>query len=476
MQIVRDLGGYTLGRSDLVRRAMSKKKAYVMEQERRNFVHGNSEEGVPGCVAAGIPETVADQIYGTMMDFAKYAFNKSHAACYAVVAYQTAYLKYYYPVEFMAALLTSVIDNASKVSEYIMVCKSMGIQILPPDINEGERGFSVSNGAIRYALNAIKSVGRTVIDGITGERKEHGKYQDLKDFMERTQRFDVNKRAIENFIKAGAFDSFGATRKQLMSVYSQVLDSVTHSKRGVMAGQMSLMDIVSEEDKKELEIKMPEVGEYEKELLLSFEKEVLGFYVSGHPMEEYQALWEKRITARTSDFYLDEETGMTHVEDNTKATVGGMIMDKKIKYTKQDKIMAFLTLEDLVGSIEVIVFPNAYEKYSSKLVEENKVFIEGRVQVEEERDGKLICEGITAFDEIPRKVWLKFPDKNSYMEKETVLFDAIHDSEGNDSVVIYIEETRQRKTLPPNRNIKADSAVLDKLRALFGEENVKVVS
>ena len=476
MQIVRDLGGYTLGRSDLVRRAMSKKKAYVMEQERRNFVHGNSEEGVPGCVAAGIPETVADQIYGTMMDFAKYAFNKSHAACYAVVAYQTAYLKYYYPVEFMAALLTSVIDNASKVSEYIMVCKSMGIQILPPDINEGERGFSVSNGAMRYALNAIKSVGRTVIDGITGERKEHGKYQDLKDFMERTQRFDVNKRAIENFIKAGAFDSFGATRKQLMSVYSQVLDSVTHSKRGVMAGQMSLMDIVSEEDKKELEIKMPEVGEYEKELLLSFEKEVLGFYVSGHPMEEYQALWEKRITARTSDFYLDEETGMTHVEDNTKATVGGMIMDKKIKYTKQDKIMAFLTLEDLVGSIEVIVFPNAYEKYSSKLVEENKVFIEGRVQVEDERDGKLICEGITAFDEIPRKVWLKFPDKNSYMEKETVLFDAIHDSEGNDSVVIYIEETRQRKTLPPNRNIKADSAVLDKLRALFGEENVKVVS
>ncbi|MDE6910564.1 MAG: DNA polymerase III subunit alpha, partial [Lachnospiraceae bacterium] len=475
MQIVRDLGGYTLGRSDLVRRAMSKKKAYVMEQERKNFVHGNSEEGVPGCASAGISETVADQIYGTMMDFAKYAFNKSHAACYAVVAYQTAYLKYYYPVEFMAALLTSVIDNASKVSEYIMVCKSMGIQILPPDINEGERGFSVSNGAIRYALNAIKSVGRTVIDAITQERKEHGKYQDLKDFVERTQHFDVNKRAIENFIKAGAFDSFKATRKQLMSVYAQILDSVTHSKRGVMAGQMSLMDIVPEEDKKELEIKMPEVGEYEKELLLSFEKEVLGFYVSGHPMEEYQTLWEKHIKAKTSDFYLDEETGLTHVEDNTKTTVGGMIMDKKIKYTKQDKIMAFLTLEDLVGSIEVIVFPNAYEKYSSKLVEENKVFIEGRVQVEEERDGKLICESITAFDEIPRKVWLKFPDKNAYIEKEPALFDAIYNSEGVDSVNIYIEETRQRKTLPPNRNIKADSAVLDKLRALFGEENVKVV-
>ncbi len=476
MQIVRDLGGYTLGRSDLVRRAMSKKKAYVMEQERQNFVHGNPEEGVPGCAACGISEEVADQIYGTMMDFAKYAFNKSHAACYAVVAYQTAYLKYYYPVEFMAALLTSVIDNASKVSEYIMVCKSMNIQILPPDINEGECGFSVSNGAIRYALNAIKSVGRTVIEGIVAERNAHGNFQNLKDFIERTQNVEMNKRAIENFIKAGAFDSFGATRKQHMSVYAMILDSVVHSKRGVTAGQMSLFDIVSEEDKKELEIKMPDVGEYEKELLLSFEKEVLGFYISGHPMQEYQSVWERRITAKTSDFYLDEETGLTHVQDNTKATIGGMIMDKKIKYTKQDKIMAFLTVEDLVGSIEVIVFPNAYEKYSSKLLEENKVFIEGRVQVEDERDGKLICESVTAFDEIPRKVWLKFPDRDTYINKEAELFDAIYDSEGIDNVVIYIEETRQKKVLPPNKNIKADSTVLDKLRGLFGEENVRVVS
>lgn len=375
----------------------------------------------------------------------------------------------------MAALLTSVIDNASKVSEYIMSCKSMGIQILPPDINEGECGFSVSGKAIRYALTAIKSVGRTVIDSITQDRKEHGKYQDLKDFIERTQGFEINKRAIENFIKSGAFDSFGATRKQLMSVYAQILDSITHSKRSVMAGQLSLFDIVSEEEKKEMEIKLPDVGEYEKELLLSFEKEVLGFYVSGHPMQEYQALWEKRITAKTSDFYLDEETGFTHVADNSKAVIGGMIMNKKIKYTKHDKIMAFLTVEDLVGSIEVIVFPNAYEKYSSKLLEENKVFIEGRVQVEDERDGKLICENITSFDEIPRKVWLKFPDMNTYIEREGALLEAIYDSEGIDSVNIYIEGTRQQKTLPPNKNIKADSAVLDRLRSLFGEENVRVV-
>lgn len=475
MQIVRDLGGYTMGRSDLVRRAMSKKKAYVMEQERQNFVYGNDAEGVPGCVANGISETVAGQIYGTMMDFAKYAFNKSHAACYAVVAYQTAYLKYYYPVEFMAALLTSVIDNNSKVSEYIMVCRNMNISILPPDINEGEAGFSVSNGAIRYALTAIKSVGRPVIDGIVAERRAHGRYQSLKDFIERTITVDMNKRAIENFIKSGAFDSFGATRKQHMSVFVQILDSIQHSKRGIMAGQMSLLDIVSEEEKEELEIKMPNVGEYPKELILSFEKEVLGFYISGHPLQEYQGLLEKYTTAKTSDFYLDEETGHMHVTDNSKATIGGMIVDKKIKYTKNDKIMAFLTVEDLVGSIEVLVFPKDYERYSAKLVEDSKVLVQGKVSGEEERDGKLICEKITSFDDLPAKVWVKFPNLSNYMEKEPVLFDAIFESEGNDKVVIYIEETRQMKQLPSNRNIHADGEVLDRLRGLFGEENVRLV-
>ena len=474
MQIVRDLGGYTMGRSDLVRRAMSKKKASVMEQERANFVHGNEAEQVPGCTASGIPEAVADHIYDTMIDFAKYAFNKSHAACYAVVAYQTAYLKYYYPVEFMAALLTSVIDNSSKVSEYIMVCRSMGIKILPPDINEGEVGFSVSNAAIRYALTAIKNVGRPIINAIVEERRAHGAYQSLKDFIERTQGNDVNKRAIENFIKAGAFDSFGATRKQHMSVYVQILEDITHSKRGITAGQLSLLDIVSDEQREELEIKLPDVGEYEKELLLSFEKEVLGFYVSGHPMEEYQALWEKHISAKTSDFFLDEETNAVLLQDGATATIGGMIADKKIKYTKNDKIMAFLTLEDLVGSVEVIVFPNAYEKYSAQLMEDNKVFIEGRISVEEDRDGKLICEKVTSFCDIPCKVWIKFSNLNTYVEKEPMLFDAIFDSDGKDSVVIYIEETRQKKTLPPNKNIQADSELLERLRALFGEGNVKV--
>lgn len=475
MQIVRELGGYTMGRSDLVRRAMSKKKAYVMEKERANFVYGNEEEGVPGCVANGIAPEIAQQIYGTMMDFAKYAFNKSHAACYAVVSYQTAYLKYYYPVEFMAALLTSVIDNPTKVSEYIMTCRSMGIKILPPDINEGNAGFSVSGDSIRHALTAIKNVGRPVIDAIVREREEHGLYTSLKDFCERTVGFDVNKRAIEHFIKAGAFDSFGCTRKQLMSVYVQILDSIQHGMKSTMSGQMSLFDIVSEEEKEDLEIKMPDVGEYTKELKLSFEKEVLGFYVSGHPMEEYISLIQKYTTAKTADFYLNEETNEVALLDNSSVTIGGMITDKKIKYTKTDKIMAFLTLEDMVGSVEVIVFPQTYEKYSYKLEEDSKVLIQGRVSLEEDRDGKLICEKITRFDEIPRKVWLKFPNVEAYTTKEQALFDAISDSEGNDTAVIYLENTKQMKQLPPNRNFSADSSTLDKLKNLFGEENVKVV-
>ena len=475
MQIVRELGGYTMGRSDLVRRAMSKKKAYVMEQERKNFVYGNEEEGVPGCEKNGIAPEVADKIYGTMMDFAKYAFNKSHAACYAVVSYQTAYLKYYYPVEFMAALLTSVIDNPTKVSEYIMTCRSMGIEILPPDINEGAAGFSVSGNKIRHALTAIKNVGRPVIDAIVREREERGPYTSLKDFCERTVQFDVNKRAIEHFIKAGAFDSFGCTRKQLMIVYLQILDNIQHSQKSKMAGQMSLLDIVSDDVKEDFEIKMPDVGEYEKELKLSFEKEVLGFYVSGHPMEEYLPILNKYATSKTSDFVLNEETGVVPLQDGATTTIGGMIMDKKVKYTKNDKIMAFLIVEDMVGSVEVIVFPQTYEKYSYQLNEENKVLIQGRISLEEERDGKLICEKITSFEDIPRKVWLKFDTMESYMQNNSELEKIFASSEGKDQIIIYIESTKQKKQLGANQNINANAEITEALENMLGKDNVRVV-
>ena len=473
MQIVRDLGGYTLGRSDLVRRAMSKKKQYVMEQERKNFIYGNAEENVPGCVARGISEQVAKQIYEDMTDFAKYAFNKSHAACYAVVAYQTAWLKYYYPVEFMAALLTSVINNPGKVAEYILVCRNMGIRILSPDINEGEAGFSVSNGSIRYALTAIRSIGKPAIDALVEERKARGPYTNIKDFITRLTG-EVNKKAMENLIKAGAFDSLGGTRKQYMCVYVRIMEGIQQDKKNNMAGQMSLFDLVGEDQKEEFDVKLPDVGEYPKELMLSFEKEVLGIYISGHPLEEYQDIWEKHITARTAEFFLQEETGEAGVTDGSRAMIGGMVADKTIKYTKDNKVMAFIKLEDLVGSVEVIVFPKSYEKYADKLKEEEKIFIYGRVSAEEEKDAKLICEKIEGFDEIPKKLWLKFDTMAAYRDKEGQVEEILNTSEGPDQVIYYIEETKQMKKLPPNKNVRADKTVLTALEGVLSKGNVKV--
>lgn len=474
MQIVRDLGGYTLGRSDLVRRAMSKKKQAVMEKERANFVYGNEEESVPGCVSRGIDEKTASGIYDTMMDFAKYAFNKSHAACYAVVAYQTAYLKYYYPVEFMAALMTSVIDNPKKVAEYILVCRNMGIEILPPDINEGESGFSVSGSSIRYALTAIKSVGRPVITAVVEERKERGPFLNLQDFVNRITDKDVNKRTVESFIKAGALDGLGGTRKQFMSVFSQVMDRTQKDRKNNMAGQLSLFDIVEEEEKEGLALKLPDVGEYPKEMKLAFEKEVLGIYVSGHPLEEYEASWRKKISNTTADFAYDEEVQGVRVKDGAKAVIGGLIAGKTIKYTKDNKIMAFLTIEDLVGTVEVIVFPKTYEQSASFLTEDAKVFVQGRISVEEDKDGKLICEKIVPFTELKKKVWIKFPDMEAYKAAEAGLMDTLRESEGKDGIVIYIENPKAKKELPPNQNVEADESLVNRLQERFGRENVTV--
>lgn len=475
MQIVRDLAGYTWGRSDLVRRAMSKKKGKVMEQERKNFVYGNPEENVPGCIARGIDEKVANKIYDNMIDFAKYAFNKSHAAAYAVVAYQTAYLKYYYPVEFMAALMTSVLDNTSKVSEYIYTCRQMGIAILPPDINEGEGGFSVSGQAIRYGLSAIKSIGRPVIDAIVEERKIRGPFTSLKDFITRLSGREVNKRTIENFIKAGALDGLEGNRRQKMMIYGSLLDALNQEKKTTMAGQMTLFDIAPEEDKAEYEIKLPNVEEYDKEVLLGFEKEVLGIYISGHPLEEYMERLKKNTNAVTTDFVLDEETGTLKVSDGAKVCIGGMITDKVIKYTKNNKAMAFITLEDLVGTVEIIIFPKDYERYAKYLENDAKVFVEGRVTAEEDRNGKLICEKIISFDEVKRELWLQFPSKSDFEEKEGALYGKMMDADGSEHVVIYLAAEKQMKRLPENRNVAITKELLEDLGNFLGKDNVKVV-
>ena len=475
MQIVRDLGGYTLGRSDLVRRAMSKKKAAVMAKERQNFVYGNEEEGVPGCISNGIDEQTANKIYDEMTDFAKYAFNKSHAAAYALVAYQTAYLKFYYPVEFMAALMTSVIDNPPKVAEYILTCRQMGIAILPPDINVGEARFTVDGGNIRYGLSAIKSIGRPVIEAIVQERTLGGPYRSLKDFIERLTGKETNKRTIENFIKSGAFDSLGGTRKQFMQVYAGLADHVAQEKKSAVTGQMSLFDLMNEEDKKEYEVQLPNVGEYDKEQLLAFEKEVLGIYVSGHPLEKYEDLWRGVITNVTSDFALDEENGRPKVVDGSKAVIGGMITAKTVKYTKTNKTMAFLTVEDLVGTVEVVVFPKDYEKNQQWMNEDEKVFIRGRVNNEDDRPSKLICEKIWRFEEVPMELWIQFSDMETYRAREQELFGVLRDSDGSDYVAIYVRNPRSVRKLGENWTVCADESLVARLTSLFGKENVRLM-
>jgi len=475
MQIVRSLGGYTLGRSDLVRRAMSKKKASVMEKERHNFVYGNKDEQVPGCIANGIDEKTANKIYDDMIDFAKYAFNKSHAAAYAVVSYQTAWLKYYYPVEFMAALMTSVIDNPGKVAEYIYTCRQMKIAILPPSINSGDTGFSVENGAIRYSLSAIKSVGYGVIESLVEERKAHGEYTSLQDFIERMAGKEMNKRVIENLIKAGALDDLGGTRRQFMMIYVQILDQVLQDKKTALTGQMSLFDLLGEEDKKEFEIRLPDVGEYDKEELLAFEKEVLGIYISGHPLEKYESMWKKNVTAHTVDFALDEETNQSKVEDGAREIIGGMITAKTVKYTRNSKAMAFLTLEDIMGTAEVIVFPDNYEKYRPFMEEEKKVFIKGRVACEDDKPSRLICERVWGFEEVPRELWIQFPDMDSFKARERELYDILRSSDGKDHVVIYIRSPKAIKRLAGNWDIQVTDYLVREIAGKFGSENVKVV-
>ncbi len=400
-----------------------------------------------------------------MTDFAKYAFNKSHAAAYAVVAYQTAYLKYYYPLEYMAALMSSVMGHIGKISEYIFTCRQMGIQVLSPSVSQ----------AIRYGLSAIKSVNHAFIKNLCQERKERGRFTSLKDFLTRMADQEINKRVVENLIKAGALDNLGATRKQSMMAYAGMMDAIAQDKKNTMAGQMTLFDLAGEEEKAEFEVKLPDVGEYARETYLGFEKEVLGIYISGHPLEEYEEKWKKNITRVTTDFILEEESGQTRVRDGESAMVGGMIVDKTVKYTKNNQTMAFITLEDLVGNLEIIVFPKVYEKNSRLLNLDEKVFVKGRAVTEEEKNGKLICDKIYSFDDTRKELWLQFPSRDSYNRKEEELLRLLESGDGNDPVVIYIADEKLMKRLPPNRNIGILPEIVNRLTNFLGENNVKVV-
>ena len=500
MQIVRDLAGYSMGRSDLVRRAMSKKKTSVMEQERKNFVYGNPEEHIPGCISRGISEQVANKIYDEMIDFAKYAFNKSHAACYAVLAYETAYLKCYYPVEFMAALMTSVIDSTSKITDYIEECRRMKIRILPPDINHSSALFTVERTqdgslAIRYGLSAVKNVGIASVDRIREEREKKGPFTSLSDFARRTDSREINKRMVENLIKAGAFDCLPGNRKQKMIAFGDIFDQVWKAKSVEVEGQMTLFDFLNgagvATDGIELKDEtpgrssyadtLPNVEEYDRQDLLEFEQEVLGHYVSGHPLEADIALMEASVTAHSSDFLASSESGEGETEDTagrrisdrSSVVIGGILRGKTLKNTKNGAAMAFVTVEDLYGTVEVILFPREFERYSSLLTLGNRLLIYGKASMDDEESGKVICAEMIPFSQAPKELWIRFSDLEAFRQKETALMECL-DGSGSDQPVIYLNKERSFRKLPASQFVRVSEELIERITKVAGENQTAI--
>lgn len=490
MQIVRDLAGYSYGRSDLVRRAMSKKKASVMEQERKNFIYGIPEDHIPGCIANGISEETANRIFDKMIDFAQYAFNKSHAASYALVTFQTAYLKYYYPVEYMAALMTSVITNSAKQTWYILHCAKLGIKILPPDINESEWNFSASGDKIRFALSAVKNVGKEVVCNIAQERKQNGRFETLLDFTERMVPYGLNKRVVENLIKAGAFDSLPGNRNQKLLVYEKMMEDVVHEKKKEFAGQLSLFDLGNEGFQKEFQF--PKVEEYDRELLLSFEKEVLGIYLSGHPLETYEELLRKNTTRTSMDFAMSGQAGEdspeeamqgelpeeSGIQDQEIAVIGGIVDQVQVKNTKNGSRMCYLQLEDLYGMTEVIVFPRQFEQYreAGAFTNGKRLLIGGRVSMEENKPTKLICQKIVPFEDVGNEVWIRLDSQKQYQEACEWLTQTVAMSDGNTPIYVFLKQENQYKRLSPRFDFAVTEEIISKMRKKFSSDNVQIVA
>ncbi len=495
MQIVRDLAGYSMGRSDLVRRAMSKKKVSVMEQERQNFIYGitdsNGNVEVSGAVRNGVDEQTANKIFDEMMDFASYAFNKSHAAAYAVVAYQTAWLKYYYPVEFMAALLNSFLGSSEKISQYVSECKAMNIEVLPPDINESNVKFTVINGKVRFGLAAVKNVGEGAVKSIIVEREKNGMFKDFRDFCERIDGKDINKRCIESLIKSGAFDSFGVYRSKLMAVFDKQLDAIAQARKRNMEGQLSIFEFGAvNKDSVKAYIEYPDIKEYPQKVLLAMEKEMLGLYISGHPLLEYENELKSQVTVFSSDLYsvqpenADGEMLEIHknITDGMNVTVGGIITSRKNKTTRSNNMMAFLGLEDLYGVMEIIVFPKILEKYASLMVEENIVLIKGRISLKEEEQPKIICEDIYPIrnqinpneKKKVKKVYIRTNKNMEHINYESIL-SMFKYFNGMTPVCMYNEDDKSVKVLDREYWVSLNDCLLDELKIRLGEENVKIV-
>ena len=509
MQIVRDLAGYTMGRADLVRKAMSKKKADVMARERQFFVYGNEEEGVPGCVKRGVSAEQAEKIFDEMTDFAKYAFNKAHAACYAVVAYQTAWLKVHYPVEFMAALLTSVIDHPGKVAEYIQSLKAMNIELTSPDINEGYTGFSVSaDHRIRYGLSSIKGVGQSIVDRIVAEREKAGPFRSMTDFCRRMQGADMNRKVLENLIKAGAFDSFGGSRREYLEQSGTAIAAAAQWYKNQLSGQMDLFGMGDEEGEKDVADRLQGLAEYPQEQKLALEKEVLGIYLTGHPLQEYEEEWRRVISRNAGDFRWDEEEERCGVIDGETATIGGVIMNLQTKITKSNKMMAFVTLEDLYGSVEVLLFPNVYEEARAYLATDARVFVRGRVSIGDDENAKMVAQAVAPFGqaaalgseqqvyrrryegrgtqvapaamaaaeaaqkENTKVLWLRLAGQADWESKQQELLNLFRQYPGPYDLYLYLTAEKQRLKAPAAYRISKSSELYNKLETLLGAGSV----
>ncbi len=485
MQIVRELGGYSYGRSDLVRRAMSKKKVSVMEQERKNFIYGITDEQgnevVRGAVKNGVDEKTADKIFDEMMDFASYAFNKSHAAAYAVVAYQTAWLKHYYPVEFLAASLNSFLGSSDKVSQYVNECKVLNIKVLPPDVNESNVKFTVVNQKIRFGLAAIKNVGEGAIRSMIAERTQNGLYSTFLDFCQRIEGREINKRCIEGLIKSGAFDSLKVYRSKLMAVFERFLDGIAQAKKKSMEGQLSIFELM-QEPQESLQEDYPDIKEYPPNVMLAMEKEMLGLYVSGHPLSEHQSVLDKNVTLYSKDMFVDNnedstgdiELGLKKLSDSMRVTVGGIIVSKKTKTTKNNNLMAFVGLEDLFGTMELIVFPTIYERFSQLLQQESIVIVNGRLSLKEDEQPKIICEEVLPINSLSEKgLYMNF-EREMTREESTALIALLKYFSGSTPTFIRKKEEKGFKKLDRQYWTDLSNVLLEELEARLGKDNISL--
>lgn len=487
MQIVQSLAGYSMGQADIMRRAMSKKHQDEIQAGRSSFVYGSGNPGekgyVPGCIKNHIcdsdqeSERVANEIYDSMLDFAQYAFNKSHAACYAVLSMQTAFLKYYYPAEYMAALLTSVIDSSGKLYDYLNAARDMGLKVLPPDVNEGRGEFSVSDGSLRYGLNAVKALGSAMADNIVKERERGGKYISYEDFLRRCIPLGLNKRTMENLVKSGACDCFGANRRSMYAGISTIMDDISREQKDMVTGQMSFMDLISsDEDRRKLEHSLPVTPEFDRDMLLSFEKEVMGIYISGHPLEEYLPVIKKNVTLYSRDFHRNEETGTVDVVQNQRGVIGVVVNEISVKYTRTDRAMAFVTAEDLYGSMEIIFFPDCFDKYRNSIVEDGKYLIKGHASVDDEEDATFIADQVISFKDLTKELWVRFSDKKTFLDIEKSFLSIFEGRPGgDDTIVAFIADQKLMKKYS-SLHIRIDQDLIEEVRKFAGEENVSITS